>query len=130
MAQTKFVRSRSAARQTTARRTAARTSRSSYLQAKSFMVICTACPCVVCTFMLLCVDGMADPCQLLPCYVLDDCDCAQAIDKLLLPNAPGLCKCILVQLENRVHVENLVEAVGHLVARTDEMRLDRAVELS
>eukprot|EP00965_Chrysotila_dentata_P170945 5642196-Pleurochrysis_carterae.AAC.2 len=37
---------------------------------------------------------------------------------------------ILVQLEERGLVKNLGEAVGHLFASADEVRLDRAVELS
>ena len=37
---------------------------------------------------------------------------------------------MLAQLEERGLVENLGEAVGHLVACADEVRLDRAVELA
>eukprot|EP00965_Chrysotila_dentata_P245291 6206468-Pleurochrysis_carterae.AAC.1 len=36
----------------------------------------------------------------------------------------------LAQLEERGLVENLGEAVGNLVARADEVRLDRAVKLA
>eukprot|EP00965_Chrysotila_dentata_P177511 5863902-Pleurochrysis_carterae.AAC.1 len=37
---------------------------------------------------------------------------------------------MLAQLEERGLVENLDEAVGNLVARANEVRLDRAVELA
>eukprot|EP00965_Chrysotila_dentata_P045800 1522103-Pleurochrysis_carterae.AAC.1 len=37
---------------------------------------------------------------------------------------------MLAQLEERGLVENLGEAVGNLVARANEVRLDRAVEMA